>query len=243
MRRARERLAEESVALVGEGLGKNAGILFDHVVGEPVLPGVQRSGGHQSGLAGEGGGLPHDEAGLLAESSATEVHRPIKAGGLGGEVSLRPGVVRLVDVVVLRQAEVLFRDGMLQRDDALGASVGVGESRQLEHGGDVRLILSANVAHVRAVRKVIVAVGQLHSALHQVGGVVLGIVEAGSHPQSEQVRSVEVGVVQRVGIGAQGRAQRGGQVLLVLNAGNGFQVRRERRDALVSMAASSMYEL
>ena len=55
----------------------------------------------------------------LAEAGAAEILGPVEAGSFGGEVGLLPGVVGLVDVVVLSQAEVLFRDGVFQFDDAL----------------------------------------------------------------------------------------------------------------------------
>ena len=87
---------------------------------------------------------------------------------MAAKVGLRPGVVGFVDVFVLREADVFFRDGMLQLDDALGAGVRVRESRKLEHGGDVRLIFGADVAHAVAVGEVVFAVGQLQAALQQV---------------------------------------------------------------------------
>ena len=188
-------LAEEGETLLGQRFRQHGSILFDQVVREPVLPGVQRRRGHQSRLARKGRGLPHDEAGLLAQPRALEIRSPVQARRFGGEVCLRPSVVGLMDVIVVGQAEMLFRNGMFQLHDALGTSVSIRESRELEHGRDVRLILGADVTHTLAVGKVIFAVGQLHPALQQVSGVMVGIVEARSHPQSEQMWCVEVGVV------------------------------------------------
>ena len=93
----------------------------------------------------------------------------------------------------------------------------------------MRLIRGADVAHVRIVGKVIFAIGKLQAALQDVGGIVPGIVEAGSHPKSKEMRSVEVGVIQRVDIGAQRRSQSSGQFLLVLDGGDSLEVRFERR--------------
>ncbi len=112
---------------------------------------------------------------------------------------------------------------------------------QLQHGRDVRLILGAHLLHVLVVGEVVLAVGKLQAALQQVGGVMIGIVEAGRDPQSEQVRGVEVGVVQGVDVGAQCLAQRVRQFFLVVDRGDRLQVRLQRRRApWPSMAASSM---
>ena len=104
------------------------------MIRQPVFPGLQRSRCNQGGLTGEGGGLPDDEAGLLAESRGLEICGPVQARRFGREVRLRPSVVGFVDVFVVRQAEMHFRDGMLQLHNALGTGVWVVESRQLQHG-------------------------------------------------------------------------------------------------------------
>ena len=70
----------------------------------------------------------------LAEPGAAKVFGPIQSGGLRGEVDLIPGIVGLLDVLVLGEADVLFGDGMLQCDDPSRTSFGVGESRELQHG-------------------------------------------------------------------------------------------------------------
>ena len=185
--RARECFAEEGEAFVSEGFGQHGGVGLDEVERQPVFPGVEIGGGDESGFAGEGCGLPDDEAGLVAEAGGAKVLCPVQAGGFGGKVGLLPGVVGFVDVLVLGEGQMFFGDGMLQIDNALGAGVGVGESRELEHGRDVRLVLGANVAHALGVGEVVLAVGQLQSALQQVGGIVLGVVEAGRDPQSEKI--------------------------------------------------------
>ena len=199
---------------------------------QPVLPRVQRGGGDQSRLPGKGGWLPDDKAGLLAEAGAAEVLRPVEAGGLHCEIGLLPGVIGFMDVFVLRQADVFFRDGMFQLDDALGARVRVRESRKLKHGRDVGLIFGADVAHAVAVGEVVFAVGQLQAALQQVGGIVVGIVEAGRDPQPEKIGGMKVGVVQGVDIGSQALTQGSRQFALVADGGNRFEVRAKRGEAL-----------
>ena len=83
---SREGSAEEGEALIGEGFGCAGGVGLDEVIGEEVFPGVEGLGGDESGFAGEGGGLPDDEGGLLIEACGAEVFGPVETGGLGGEV-------------------------------------------------------------------------------------------------------------------------------------------------------------
>ena len=124
---------DADISPVGEGFGQNAGVVLNQVENQPIFPCVERGGGNESGLSGEGCGLPDDEAGLPAETGAAEVLRPVEAGGVGSEVGLLPGVVRLMDVPLIRQGNMFFGDGVLQFDDVLSADVRVGKAGQLEH--------------------------------------------------------------------------------------------------------------
>src|SRR5208282_2767136 len=191
-RLAGEGLAEEVEALVGERFGQYVGVILNQVEGQPVSPRVEFRGSNESRLSGEGRRLPHDEAGLATEAGAAKVRCPVEAGGACGEVSLLPGVVRLVDVVLIRQWNVFFGDGVLQFDDVLGADVRVGESGKLEQSGNVPLIFGADVTHALAVGKVVFAVGHFQAALQQVGGPTLWVVEAGRYPQPEKVGGMKV---------------------------------------------------
>ena len=94
----------------------------------------ERGGSDESGLPSERGGLPDHKTGLAAESSAPKILCPVEAGGFGGEVCLRPCVVGFLDVFIFGSAQVFCRDGMLQFNDVLSASVRVSESGQLERG-------------------------------------------------------------------------------------------------------------
>ncbi len=106
--------------------------------------------------------------------------------------------------------------------------VAVGEAGELQHCGNVRLVLRAQITHVLVVLQVILAVGQLQTALQQVGVVVLVVVKARRHPQAEEIGGVEVGVVQRIDVGAQGFAQCPRQLLLVLDSSDGLQPSLQR---------------
>src|SRR5580693_9064913 len=102
-----------------------------------------------------------------------------------------------------------FGDSVLQSNDVLGAGVRVGESGKLEQSRNVRLIFGSEAAHARTVGKVIFAVGHFQAALQQIGGIVLGVVEAGCDPQTEKIGSMKV-VVQAIDIRPEALSQGSG---------------------------------
>ena len=77
----------------------------------------QGLGRHQRRLACECSRLPDNEAHLLCESRAAKKLRPVQSRRLGTKVRLFPRVVCLVDVFILGEAQVFFRDGVLQFHD------------------------------------------------------------------------------------------------------------------------------
>src|SRR5208282_1913756 len=82
--------------------------------------------------------------------------------------------------------------------------------------------------HTVAIGEVIFSVGQLQAALHQVGGIVIGVVETGRNPQSEKIRGVKICIVKRVYIRSQALPQGLRQFVLVANGGNRFEVWTKR---------------
>ena len=167
----------------------------------------------EGGFAGKGGGLPDDEGLLLVEAGGLEELGPVEAGGFGGEVGDGPDVVGLVDVFGFGEGDLFFGDGVLEGEDAFRADGAVGDSGELEHFGDVDAVFCADLFHVGSVGEVVVAVGKLDAALEKVGGVVVGIVEAGCDPEAEDVGGVEVGVVEGVDVGAEGERRGRGRAL------------------------------
>ncbi len=137
LRFAGKRLAEEGKPLVSEGFGQDGGVCVNQVERQPVFPRLQRDRSDQSRLSGEGGGLPDDETCLLAETRSVKVFCPVEAGGVGGEVGLLPSVVSLMDVLLVRVADMLFGDGVLQFDDVRATRVAVAEFRELQDRRDV----------------------------------------------------------------------------------------------------------
>jgi hypothetical protein len=78
-----------------------------------------------------------------------------------------------VDVVIFGERNVLFRDGMFQIKDSLGAGVRLRKAGKLQHGRNVGHVFCAGIAHARAVREVVLTVRQHESALKQISGIVL----------------------------------------------------------------------
>src|SRR6266702_6040752 len=175
--------------------------------GEEILPGIERHGIDECGFTLEGGWLPNDESGLLAKSGGGEILLPIEARSVLGEVGLLPGIVGVVNVFAIGEADVDGGNCLLEGDDTRGASIRIAVAGELEHGGDVLLIFRLKILHVRSFREVVVAIGQLKSALKEVGRVVIGIVEVRRDPESENIVGVIVGVVEGVDIGAKSFAE------------------------------------
>ena len=75
------------------------------------------------------------------------------------------------------------------------------------------LVFRADGLHAVGVGEVVVAIGEFGAALEKIGGIVVGVVEAGSDPEAEDVRGVEVGGVEGVDIGAEGEAESVGEFL------------------------------
>ena len=71
--------------------------------------------------------------------------------------------------------------------------------------------------------EVVVAIGQLDASLEEIGGVMVWVVEAGSDPEAEEIRGVEVGGVESVDVGAKSEAEGVGELA------RGFGWRRLRR--------------
>ena len=82
------------------------------------------------------------------------------------------------------------------------------------------------------VGEVVVAVGEFDAALEEVGGVVVGIVEAGSDPEAEDIGGVEVGDVEGVDVGAEGEAEGVGEFARGVDGGDGGEVGLEGGEAV-----------
>src|SRR5262249_24587499 len=117
------------------------------------------------------------ELSLFTQTGRAKEFVPIQSRRLHAKIGLAPCIVRLLDVLALRQTHVLPSDRVSQRDDAPGAQLSVRNLGELEQSGYVYLILFARVAHLSRIGQVVFAVRHLQTTLHQVSGVVTGIVK------------------------------------------------------------------
>src|SRR4029077_5815673 len=85
-------------------------------------------------------------------------------------------------------------------------------------------------AHLTAVSHVVVAARKFETTLHQVSGVVIGVVEARGNPEPKNIRGVKVGVVEGVDVGAQRFSEGASEFFFVVDGGNCVEVRLERSD-------------
>ena len=119
-----------------------------------------------------------------------------------------------------------------EREHACGAGRRVREARQLEHRRDVRLVLLAQLGHVRSCGEIVVAIRHSETALQQIGIVVRWVRQALRDPDSEEVPGLEVGVVQRIHIRAQLAAQHAGESMAIRDGRDRVELRLQRRDSL-----------
>ena len=120
---------------------------------------------------------------------------------------------------------------VLERENAGGARIGVLKAGECKHRRNVLLVGGADGLHLIAAGQVVVAAGKLQSSLQDVGSVVFGIVETGRDPEPEDIRGLEVGIVQGVHIGAQGFAEGAGKVGRGVNVVDGGELSFEGTDA------------
>ncbi len=146
------------------------------------------------------------------------------------EIGAGPGIVALMRVLAGDDVGLGGGDLRLQRKDAGGARLRIGQARQLHQLRQIGLIGGADLRHFGLVGQVIVAVGQAQAALHQIGDVARRLVQVLADEQAEQVVGAGVVVVvERVGIRPHRRADRARQVALVLDCGDGGKARLDRR--------------
>src|ERR1043165_1938079 len=78
---------------------QNAGVVFDQMKSQIVLPDVEILTGHERGRPGKSRRLPDGECGLGCDSGRCEVGIPIDAGSPDFKVSTLPRIVLGEDIV------------------------------------------------------------------------------------------------------------------------------------------------
>ena len=212
MLRTRQDRAVEGEIFGGHGLGQDAGIVFDQVKPEIVLPQLEVFTADQGGRSGHSRGLPNDEFRLAGNSGCRKISVPIHAGGFDVEVGAFPRVVLLEDVGGIGVWGVGLRDPNFKRQDSRGLGFRVCNACQFQDRRDVRLVLSAQLGHFRRRIEVVVAIGHSQAALQQVENVVVRVRKTLVHPHAEDV--IGVGG-ESVDLSIQGCAEIGGQRRLV----------------------------
>jgi hypothetical protein len=84
----------------------------------------------------------------------------------------------------------------------------------------VGLVLGADLFHAVGVSEIVVAIRELGATLQKIRGVVIGVVEAGSDPEAEEIGGVEVGVVEGVDVGAEGETEGVGELATGFDCGD-----------------------
>ncbi len=123
------------------------------------------------------------------------------------------------------------RDALLQIEDALRCRIGVRDIGQMQHRDDVCAVLVADRRHARGRIQIEVPVRHHQTALQQNRRVPGGVVEIGGSPQPEQIRCVEIGVVERIDVGPQRPTQRSCQLMPIRQGGNPVECRLQGRQA------------
>ncbi len=137
-----------------------------------------------------------------------------------------------MDVFAVGEGDVFLCYCCFERKDTDCAGAAFGKTCKAEHVCDVRLILCANLLHVRGGREIVITVGKLETTLKQVRGVAVGVVEAGRDPEAEDICGVEVGVVEGVDVGAEGEAEGVGGLVRGVDGSDGVEVRLQRWEAV-----------
>ena len=232
LRRARQRVAVEREMRVAPGLGQVRRRAIERMEREPVLPRIERLGGHQRREAADRIGLPDDEILLAREAGCVEEPVPVEAGSLAREIGALPRVRALLHVVGLLLRRMCACDRGFEREHARGLRIRVGDAREPEQLRRVRLVLLAQFGEASSF-EVEVAVGQAEAALHQVRRVAVGLVQVLRDPQAEQAIGVVVGRVEQVDVRAQVRAERTRERGAVGECGDRVEFGLQRREAVL----------
>ena len=199
---------------------------------EPVLPGVERLFGGQSGQSGDRFGVPDNQDGRVLKSGRVEQRRPVEPGGFGGQLVALP---RHRAMHVLRfDARGMHRPPFSSRARTRErrARPGSGEARQLEHRRDMRLVLLPQLNHMRSRGEIVVAIRHSETALEQIGNAVRRVRQALGDPDAEEVAGLEIRVVERVDIRAELAAQHAGEIAAIRDGCDRVQLRLQGSDSL-----------
>ena len=154
----------------------------------------------------------------MAPSRQESIPGEIRRQGL--ERRGRHGIVDLVLVAAVGAVPRHFGDFGLQRQDAVGAGLGIAHPRQRHHVGEIFAIGLAGLHDRLVVGQIIVAVGHAQAGLAEIDGIVVGIL----------VVHADADIVDAHG-GKPDRAHGMGDIVQGLQAGQIIQILLHRRKA------------
>ena len=188
--------------------------LDDLVKREPVLPRLDRLTRDQRGEFARRFGVPHGDRRYGRQLRRLEEGRPVDPRRLGGEIGLSPRL-DLRRVFGLDDGRLRRRDLGLEIVHALGPRVAIVEPGAGQHFGDERTVGVTDLGHFWRRRQIIIAVGQAKPALQQIGHILRRIGQRRRDEHAEQIFGLQVGRVQWIDVGADGRSDRRRQRALV----------------------------
>ena len=197
-----------------------------------LLPGRERHTLHQRRQGRDRFRLPDDEFLLLVEARCREERIPVEPRRALRELGARPVVVALDHVFRFSAAGVGFGETALELEDARCFRLGIRDSPELQHRGDVREVSGANVRHARRRVEVVVAIGHGKPALQEERRILRRVVEILRDPEPEDVVGVELRVVEHVHVRAHGPAEVARERLCAVDPRDCVELRLERGKVL-----------
>ncbi len=206
-------------------------MLVEGVESQPVLPVLKRLGADQSGELRDRARMIGLELLDRAELRRIQQRTPVDPWCFLLELGAGPDLRALGEILAFLTRDMRLRDLGLEVHDPAGSRLGVGIARELQDLADVGAVLAPDLRHLRIAGQIIFALRQPDSALHQIGQLLAGRVQPLRHEDAEKVLGLEIGGVQRVGVGTKRATDRGAELLLVCDPRNYIQIGFRRGEA------------
>src|SRR5689334_9748559 len=120
------------------------------------------------------------------------------------------------------------RDGRLEREHGLGASIGLRDTGERQQLADVRGVIRAERGETRVGAEILFAIGKAQAALEEEGNVRLLSVNARLDGQAEETSGLEDAPVQWIDVGARPAAEQARETLLVRDGVDAVELRLDR---------------
>ncbi len=185
LRNVAQGLRVEVELRVVERPGQKLRIAADEVEGRPVLPCFERDRGEELRFALDRALFGHDDLAGVAESELVQRAIPVELRRESAQLGAGHRIVDLLDVAALLGRPVNPGDLALERDDAVGARLGIADPGEaLDLDNVIAIGLAVGVV-LGALQQVIVAVGHAEAVLRRVSGVARRVLEIGEDLNSD----------------------------------------------------------